>query len=334
MTKKLLLILFVVFSSVGCESLAGNERGVRFWKLPTALGGGLSSTGIGSAESFVSIPYISEVYSQEIEERIYQWSEQAPLTFYTQDGILFHVHGDFQFKLAGTDDALVRFFQSLGGDFERAERLASFHVENELLRELRGFHSQDFASLEALEQAVDISEQRAREALRPNGLFLSRIHIQEMNLSAPFRKEKEKLVAKEESIKKELVVLERDPASLRDQKEALARKLERLIVTAQNKRDNLREEGERYFETKQNEAERIRIKGLSQAQGVRKRLQAMSGPNAKAMLKLELVRQLVNEQPALPEIVEQVTEAGGTRASVLGSSVVLDGELSSSDKVK
>ncbi|MCB0332685.1 MAG: hypothetical protein KDD55_04250 [Bdellovibrionales bacterium] len=327
MMYRLVLLLLISVSLLGCESLSGNERGVRFWNIPPLLGGGLSQQGIGSAESYLSLPYLSRVYAEEIQEKSVGWGMDSPLEFFSQDGLRYQLTGESRFRLANTDDSLLRFLSSFGEDFDKAEDLVSFFVAEKLSRELGGFIGGDLENVQIREEQIHVCEEALRETLRPFGLFLSRIYVEDLRLAPSFLERKQEMVNQEKEVQRALATRNLDPQISRQKKEALARQLERKIVAAQSRRDELKEEGERYFRTKSNEAERIRIRGLAQVQTVQKRLQAMTGPNAKAMLKLEVVKELVKDQPPITDAVRGASQVSGTQARVLAESVLLDGEV-------
>ena len=113
--------------------------------------------------------------------------------------------------------------------------------------------------------------------------------------------------------KKIRTVVEKKKQEFNEAKAKFNRKIEE--VDGYKRQATLRGDG--YLESKKNLAEQIEAVGMAEVEGLKKQIAALSGPGGRALLKLSLVKQLVESDPQFVLVNSASSGNGGLDLSKL-----------------
>ena len=120
---KLFLVASVCFAFIGCQKIESRDVGVRFWKVPTFLGGGLSESVYRAGEVAVEYPMVSELYKLDIGLRdiVFSSAEGNVLETRALDGNEVTLEVTVTFQISQDPEKLIRLVQEIGQTDEEIE---------------------------------------------------------------------------------------------------------------------------------------------------------------------------------------------------------------------
>lgn len=318
MIKRLILGLVILIGFTGCDldigfkTLASTEYGVVFRTLPTALGGGLSRKVRRPGEAFFLWPWDS-VYTIDTRIRNIEWGrrDSEDLSGWVQtralDGNEVSLAVRIQYNIDVEPEKLRRLVQEVGTDNEAIERLVIETARADLRQYMNKLKTEDFISEKAKYTGERDVQQNMSERLEKYGINVKSINLKEHRF-ARIQNDGEIDESYQERINQVKIIEERtvrerlrnDTVIAEKQKQYHLEqaKVNRLVAEAQGYLNQAKIRGDAYLQSQKNEADAILAAGTAEVQGLIEKIEALSGPGGRALLKLELSRALMKSNPS------------------------------------
>ena len=314
--KKLTLTL-ILFILTGCDAgfraMEAGEYGVKFVKLPPALGGGISESLIEPGEKELIWPW-ETLYTVDTSFQLISWGDsneksRNPFNEYletrSKDGnevglaitIRYHV-----------DPKMVsHVVQKVSADKERIRDLVAAVARADIRTHMNTLYTRDFFRQEKRETAVDEVRKAMNTRLEPEGIIVDAViytdHRFERSMGEgkepdqSYQRQIDETQAKSQETERE----EKRRAAIIQQKgkekEIEQARFNRLMEAAKGYKRQAIKRGDSYLAKKQNEAAQILASGMNEVEALKKRIEALSGPGGKALLKLEIAKSLAKSKP-------------------------------------
>ncbi|MGA1191490.1 MAG: SPFH domain-containing protein [Bdellovibrionota bacterium] len=295
----LLMLLLAFLALGGCNRIESRKVGVRFWKLPTYLGGGLSNRVFRSGELAIHYPIISELYAIDIGLRDLEFSvgNQAALKTRALDGNELILEVTVTFQLKQDRDKLIRLIQEVGKTPEEIEAIVRSIARADIRTYMNELRTSEFIDSASSYGALDKVREKLQERLGPYGFEFKQLKLDRYRFDDEYENLLKKIQQLEEDVKRERerrLVIEREIE--RDKEKALGLK-NALLREAAGYREKRIQDGENYLREKKNQAQAMRSAADAEATALQKQIEAFSGPGGDALVRLELAKRLLENKP-------------------------------------
>lgn len=316
--SKSLITLVLCLSLTGCDlglkQLGPTEYAVRFRILPRLLGGGIASKVKMPGETFVVWPW-ENIFVLDTRIRNLEWgaigggSEKQTADFVQTrafDGNEVSLAVRIQYSLTRNPDKLKYLIENVGTTNEDIDKLVVSAARADLRTHMNKLKTAEFfrneakyrgesevksALIERLDkhgitvQSINLKEHRFERVL-PDG-SIDRSYQERINQVQTLEQETER-----EKLRKNTVVAEKTL-----EYNVVQAEVNRLIEEAVGYKIQAEFRGDGYYAAKSNEASGILAAGESFIKGLEEKINALSGPGGKALLKLEIAKSLLKSNP-------------------------------------
>ena len=295
----LLMCLLGVLVLGGCKRIESRKVGVRFWKLPTYMGGGLSSRMFRAGELAIHYPVISELYSIDIGLRDLEFSvgNQAALKTRALDGNELVLEVTVTFQLTQDRDKLTRLIQEVGKTPEEIESIVRSIARADIRTYMNELRTSEFIDSTSSYGALEKVREKLQRRLGPYGFEFKQLKLDRYRFDDEYENLLKKIQQLEEDVKRERerrLVIEREIE--RDKEKALGVK-NALLREAAGYREKRIQDGENYLREKKNQAQAMRSAADAEATALQRQIEAYSGPGGDALVRLELAKKLLENKP-------------------------------------
>ncbi len=325
------LLIAGLFFLTACQQMGSTEYGVRFWKLPRFLGGGVSSKVFKPGEVVIHYPVISEIYTIDTAVKDITWGDvskaQDPEKAHyvltrALDGNEVALAVTVSYKVS-SDPAVIRnLINNVARSNEGIRKIVEAAARADIRTYMNKLKTAEFIKRESRYKAVDEVKKHLSKRLAPYGIEIERVNLDDFKFWRVTYKGGRQIIdttyedmLKEIQKKREETNRERARIQTvikqkqKELQEAIARKNE-LIEEAKGYKNQAEERGRAYLEAKENEAKAILAQGKAEAEGLKKKIQALASKGGIELVKLKLVKELLQR---LPQFV--VIERGGKGAN-------------------
>ncbi len=313
MIKRFLTLITLSLLLSACQApvqtMPATQYGIKFRKLPNFLGGGISKAVAPPGEVAFVFPWES-IYQITTAVREVSWGPGKMFPDYmntrARDGNEVALGVTLRYQVSDSNADLVDLVEKTITTDKGVEDLVVSVAQSDIRHYLNELRTAEF--IDPIARAKSIDELKVEMQKR-----LEKYHVQIVSVSLDdFRFERalasgekddtyqrrldeiQQLVqqTEREVSRKETVV------ALQQQKynEAQAQVF-RLVEEAKGVKNQAQIRADNYEKTKQNEAQGILTEGRSEVQGMLEKINALSGPGGKAILKLDLAKGLQKEDP-------------------------------------
>jgi regulator of protease activity HflC (stomatin/prohibitin superfamily) len=332
-------LLFLAACDAGVQTMGTTEYGVRFRQLPRILGGGVGSAGsvIMPLETGVVMPW-EDVYRFDTSPQYLSWGKDM-----NDGGGLFHVVQDedvhtrardgneadlkitARYRIKPDPEALVQLAQEVATSADAIRRIVIATVQADVRSHMNKLRTAEFRDDKKRNDTIDAATRAVREHLTPLGIEIEAITLKEYRFVRSLANDKEDtsyqdrlrdIQEKEQDIEGERSRVETVRA--KKQKELLEAQSEynARIAEAEGFKAQAIFQGDAYFTARSNEAKGILAEGYSEVEGLKKQMAALSGKGGRAMLRLEVAKQLAKGNPKFITLTESGGASGPGSASV------------------
>ena len=296
--------------------MGATEYGVRFRKLPRAVGGGVASTVIHPGQLVFIWPWDS-IYKVDTGVRGLSWGRAHnsssgetgnPDFVHTRalDGNEVALSVTIRYRVKSDPEGLIRMVQEVATNDEQVEGVVTAVARADIRTYMNELRTSDFLDTGERYRAVD----RVKESI------VSRLDRYNVEVSAvildDFRFER---VLPDASIDSSYQDRLNDTQRMREQTErekaridtVVAKKgqeynevlgtVNREIAEAEGYKKQATLRGDAYLQTRANESKGLRAQGKAQVQGLIEQINALAGPGGRALLKLDLAKNLLKNDP-------------------------------------
>ena len=292
--------------------MEAGEYGVVFVALPTWLGGGVSNTVIEPGEVKLLPPW-SSIYRVSSTDRSIGWGGvgegSAKLV---EDYVETRALDGNEVGLAMTIQYAIekskapQIIQKIGIEPGAVDQLVRAVAQADIRTHMNILKTADFFGPKERQDAVNDLKIALQRRLEPDGIIIRNViynahrferrldngtmddsYQQQINGTQQILKETE------QEQKKIATVVEQKRRERNETQGVVNRQLEQANGNA----DQAKFRGDSYLAAKNNEAEQIRTVGMAAVEGLEKQIEALKGPGGKALLKMEIVKNLLLSDP-------------------------------------
>ena len=295
------IFLLVTVLLAGCEApvVEPTQRAVRFRVLPPYLGGGISSI-IEQPGKVIRWPW-DVLYLVDVHEQTLSLEKDRAVRTALPNGNPAALEAALRFKVSESPEALENFVQRVGTESERLEALLEAQLHDAAARAAAEYGAADInnPSIKQNVEAVILTELQRR--LRYTGITPLGVQVFLKPYENTLPKEQERHVAELRDVQEKVARYKEDLAQLRSahDRSFLQTKMEveETIGRARAEAERIRQRADADYRLKEAEAQAMQKAAELEVEGLRERINALSGPGGRALLKLELSKQLLKENP-------------------------------------
>jgi hypothetical protein len=306
------LILFVVAFS-GCQQMGPTEYGLRFRRLPPLLGGGVSQSTIAPARMAVLWPWDS-VYRFDTSVRDVSWgsgksdSADAGNFVHTRalDGNEVALAVTVRYRLQTEAAKLVKLLEEVGTSNEEIRDLVVSVGRAEIRTKMNALRTAEFLDEKSRYEAVDAVKAAMIERLEPYGIEVQRVSLdgyrferilRDGSVDSSYQEKLTEIQKLREDTEREKLRIDTIRAKKQQEYNETQAGVNRRVAEAEGYKKQAALRGDAYYEARTNEAKAITAQGKAEVEGLIEQINALSGPGAEAILKLELAKSLIKSDP-------------------------------------
>ncbi|MDC0357919.1 SPFH domain-containing protein [Oligoflexia bacterium] len=312
--NKIILLVLVVLLLCSCEPMGSREYGVRFWKLPPVIGGGVSSRIFQPGEMVVVLPVISKVYKFDTGVKDVSWggigigtdpnrADYVQTRAFDGNEVALAVTVSYKIK-AGA--GIVKMVQEVATSDEEVEALVVGVARADIRTFMNEIKTSEFISKEPRYEAVDKVKASMRKRLAPYGIEIVRVNLDDFkfrrlksdgSFDDSYEERLKEIQEKREETERERARIATVVAKKEQEVNDMQAQVNQVVEESKGFKAQAQARGDAYLQAKQNDAEAILAKGQAEVEGLLEQISALSGPGGKEILKLELARQLLKNNP-------------------------------------
>ncbi len=294
----LLLVLLCILS--GCQKIGNREYGVRFWKLPPWLGGGISERIFRPGETVIDYPILSSVYRFDAGVRDVSWGsdqQEAPVQTRARDGNEVALAVTVSYKVIGEAQRIQKLIRTVGTTNEDVQRIVMSAARADIRTYMNELRTSEFILDEPRYKAVDRVRESLRERLEPLGVEILRVNLDGFTFDEQYEAKLKEIQQQREETEREKARIATVTAKKEQELNNMQASVNQMIEAAKGYRNQATARGDNFLLSKENRAKAITAKGEAEVEALLEQIEALSGPGGRALLKLEIVKQLMKEKP-------------------------------------
>ncbi len=319
-----LVVLVLILALCGCDAgireMGPNEVGVVFHKLPPILGGGVSGNVIGRGEKRIVMPW-DQIYRFNTTPRFITWGAgkgRNTIFARAKDGNEVALTVTLSYQVSRASEGILKLMQEFATSNEAIDSLVEVAARSDVRTFMNELATLEFREAAARAQALEKVRRSLTERFGSFGIEIISVNLDDFQFKrlapdgtedATYQKMIDQIQARTEDTKRkvaeEMTITEAKKAELA----AVDARVVSLVREAEGYKEALRYRGDAYLKTKSNDAAAIKALGDAEVKGLIAQIEALSGPGGMAMLKLEIAKQMLKNDPRYILMPEQ--KAGG-----------------------
>ncbi len=314
MAKRVFIVLALLLVCSGCKHMGPAEYGVRFRRLPPSFGGGLSKNVVPPGKMVVLWPW-DTVYTFDTTMKSMEWGAKGEGTdidhedyVHTRalDGNEVALAVKIQYYVSREPEKLITLAKKIATSEEEVAQIVSSVARADIRTQMNYLRTSEFSVNDAKYRGEQQIKEAMTKRLAPFGIVIDSVNLKEHRferllpdgtLDHSYQEKINEVQTYDEQTKKEALRKE----TVENDKQAEYNKTEgdvnQIIAQADGYKDQSKLRGDGYFQAKSNEAQAILAAGTAEVEGITQQINALNGPGGEAILKLELGRQLLKNNP-------------------------------------
>ena len=304
-------LLLLVLLATGCTKMGPTEFGVRFRKLPPSFGGGVGTNLIERGQTVVLWPWDS-VYRFDTRVREVEWGFQGAdqQADYVQtralDGNEVALAVRVLYSISTDPEKIVKMIREVGTSDEDIESIVTAVGRTYVRTYMNELRTSQFFDNKQKFAGGDRAKEEMHKRLEPWGIVVHSVNLGEHRfervlrdgtIDASYQEKINEVQTLDEKTKREKLrkaTVEADKAREFNDVQA---EVNRQVAEAHGYNNQAKLKGDGYYEAKSNESKAILAAGKAEVDGLIEQINALAGPGGEAILKLELVKNLVKSNP-------------------------------------
>jgi len=331
-TLLVLVSLFVVGCDTGFQHMGATEYGVRFRKLPPILGGGVgdSSSVASPLETVVVFPWES-IYRFDTAPQYLSWGrgmgdggiagqlvQAEDVHTRARDGNEAALKLTVRYRISPSPTSLVKLVQEVAATNEDVRRLVISVVRSEIRTYMNKLRTVEFRDDKKRNDTVDAALAATQQKLSPWGIDVEAINLKQYRFvrllkdgseDTSYQDRLRDIQEKEQDIQGERTRIETVRAKKHAEYSQAESTYNARVSEAKGYQEQSTYPGDAYYTAKSNEAKAIQAEGVAEIEGLRQQIAALSGKGGRAMVRLEVAKQLSKGDPKFVTI--NPGQAGG-----------------------
>lgn len=326
----LCLALVVSGCDTGLQHMGATEYGVRFRKLPPIVGGGVggASSVASPLETVVVLPWES-IYRFDTSPQYLSWGrgmgegagqlvQAEDVHTRARDGNEAALKLTVRYRISPEPKSLVKLVQEVARSNDDVRRLVISVVRSEIRTHMNKLRTAEFRDDKKRNDTVDEALASTRDTLSPWGIDVEAINLKQYRFvrllqdgteDTSYQDRLRDIQEKEQDIEGERTRIETVRAKKKTEYSQAESTYNARVAEARGYKEQSTYQGDSFYAAKANEAKAITAEGNAEIEGLRKQIAALSGKGGKAMLRLEVAKQLSKADPKFVAVNQ-----GGTGA--------------------
>jgi len=311
----LLPLLGLSACDIGLQTLESSEYGVVFSALPPALGGGVKEKTAVPGETEFIMPW-ETFYRIDTSIRSIAWGNSQSQNVQEQEYVETRALDGNEVGLAMTVRYRVKpeyvsyIIQNVGATNKEIDDLVRVASRADIRTFMNELRTLNFFDATLRDQAISSLRDALNRRLSREGIEIDEV----IYVDHRFEKAYQTLIDQTQAKREEMQQEKKKIATVIEQKkqefnEAQAR-VNRTVAEADGYKRQAELRGDAYLQAKKNESEQILATGMAEVEGMMKKVEALSGPGGEAILRLELVREIIKRNPKFVVINSADSEGG------------------------
>jgi len=330
------LLIVCLFALCACDTglkqMGPTEYGVIFRKLPPAIGGGVSSSVKLPGQLVVIYPWdslykfdtavqdvtwgvspgVSDVGGEvEALKKAQSMNSLAPsspgyLNTRASDGNEVALAVTVRYKVTTDPDRLVHMIENVLTSDEEVHEMVVSVARADIRTYMNQLKTAEFLDKDARYKAVDAAKRAMQERLNPYGIEIQGVNLNDFRFERVMPdgsvdtsyqdrlKEIQKLREDTEREKQRIETVIAKKGQELNEAQAI---VNRQVAEAEGTLNQSKFRGDSYYQSKQNEAKGILALGQAEVKGLIEKVNALNGAGGHEILKLELAKQLLKNDP-------------------------------------
>ncbi|MCB0318287.1 MAG: SPFH domain-containing protein [Bdellovibrionales bacterium] len=312
---KVLVLVLLSFSLSGCDfgwtQLGATEYGVKFRKLPPFMGGGVSESVISPGELVLLFPWDS-VYKIDTSVKDISWGDKLSKDkgqfVYTRalDGNEVALAVTVRYKVKTDPKSLLNLIKNVAVTNKEIEDLVIAVARADMRTYMNELRTSEFLAKEPRYKAVDKVRQGMADKLEPLGIEIPRVNLDDFQferlllngtIDSSYQETLKEIQRVREETERERSRINTVKAKKSQEFNDEQEKVNRFVAEADGYKKQASYRGDAYRQAKINQAKAVLAKGHAEVEGIKERINALSGPGGEALVKLELVKELLKNNP-------------------------------------
>lgn len=316
------LVLAVVLSAcdTGLQHMGATEYGVRFRKLPPILGGGVGGPASVASplQTVVVFPW-EDIYRFDTSPQYLSWGrgmgdgggatqlvQNEDVHTRAKDGNEAALKLTVRYRIDPNPASLVKLVQEVATSDAAVRDLVVSVVQSEIRTNMNQLRTAEFRDDKKRNDTVDAALAAARSTLSPWGIDVEAINLKQYRFVRLLRNGSEDtsyqdrlrdIQEKEQDIEGERTRIETVRAKKHTEYSEAESKYNSRVAEAKGYKEQSVYQGDAYYTAKANEAKAIKAEGSAEIEGLRQQIAALSGKGGRAMVRLEVAKQLSEGNP-------------------------------------
>lgn len=310
--RKLLLISLLVLlcgCDTGLRQMGVTEYGVIYRNLPTFLGGGVASKVHEPGALTLIYPW-EEMYRIDTSVREISWGFNPDKPNYVAsralDGNEVALAVSLRYQVIPDKITLLKLVELVGVSSDQIEVLVTKSANAFIRQYMNELHTTDFLNAQNRYKAVDKVKSKLNDTLHPFGLEVVSVNLDDFRfertledgkIDASYQEKLNETQRIREETEREKARVDTIIAQKQQEYNDVQAKVNRQVAEADGYKKQAESRGDSYLTARNNEAESILAVGKAEAEGLQQKVQALSGPGGKALLKLDIAKSLMSSNP-------------------------------------
>ncbi len=311
----LLLLLFLTACDAGIRQMGSTEYGLKFRKLPPLLGGGVANQVILPGQVVLVWPWDS-VYRFDTSVKYVSWGAKVEageqnraeyISTRALDGNEVALAVTVQYKISTDADKLKKLVTEVATSNEDVLDIVDAVARADVRTKMNELKTSAFFVRDARYGAIEKAKERMQERLAPWGIEIQSVILKEHrferllpdgSVDTSYQQKINETQKLREDTERERLRIATVKASKQQEFNDVQASVNRVKAEADGKLNQAMSKGDSYFQAKSNEAKAIMARGEGEVKGMLAKISALSGSGGRAILKLELAKELSKTNPS------------------------------------
>lgn len=321
MRSKLILKLvgaIVILSLTACDTgfrqMGTSEFGVRFRRLPRVIGGGIGTTPIAPGQMALVWPW-ETIYRFDTTVKSITWGDAGKgddpsrsdfVHTRASDGNEVALGVTVRYRVKPTAETLATLVQNVATDDDAVRQLVTTVARADIRSCMNRLRTSAFLQPAERYKAVQDVQDSMSKRLSNYGISIESVILDDFRfervkpdgtIDAAYQDRLKEIQRLKQDTERENSRIKTVEAKKQQEFNDAQGDVNRKVAEATGYRKQAEARGISYFEAKKNDAESILAKGKGEVEGLQQRVNALQGPGGRALLKLELAKALLKNDP-------------------------------------
>ena len=342
--RKIIALLFIAFFVSACQQMGPTQVGIRFRKLPADVGplsfGGVATDMVAPGQLAILMPW-DTVYKFNTAVQDISWPSSHNLgdgelkrgfvNTRALDGNEVALAVTLRYRVVPDPAKLVKLVQHVAVNDAQVKELVVSIARADIRTFMNELRTSAFLDEKERFMAVDRVRASMQKRLEPYGIEMQAVILDDFRferllrdgtVDASYQEKITQIQKLREDTERETFRKETVRAKKQEEYNNVQAIVNRQVAEADGYRQQAALRGDGYFEYRSNEGKGILATGRAEAEGLKQQIEALSGPGATAILKLEIARQIMDGKPKFV-VLNQPASGNGISVQRLDTNEVL-----------